>query len=288
MNYSGRVSKKIIFFILFYCVFLFCGCAFRPAKFIDTTLLTTEDRVILNQKVFDKVWNLVNDKYYDPTFKGKDWGALGEKYRDEALAADNNKTLYRTINKMLKELGGSHLKANMTGRFEDIYKDYQAPISAGFMWQVYEGKAVVTQVFPESLAEKAGVQRGWILTQIKGKSPLDEKKDTATDAPTFRVPILDVGRPESYMFIDQEEKEHLITLSPEKEDKTLFMWTIDDKSIHYEPVLSRKLPEGYLYLLIKNFIHSGFQVLSNRESLRKIARPELYLTCDIIMAGWNF
>lgn len=254
MKYSGWISKKIIFYILFCCIFLFCGCAFRPAKFIDTSLLPTEERVTLNQKVFDKVWNRVNDKYYDPTFNGKDWRALGEKYRDEAFTAKDNKALYRTINKMLGELGGSHLRASMTGRFEDLYKDYQEPISAGFIWQAYEGKAVVTQVFPESLAEKAGVQRGWILDKIKGKSPLDEKKDIATDAPTFRVPILDVGKPESYLFIDQDEKERLITLSPEKEDKTLLRWTIDDKDIHYEPVLSRIPPEGYLYLLLKNFV----------------------------------
>ncbi|MBN1904620.1 MAG: hypothetical protein JW927_05940 [Deltaproteobacteria bacterium] len=254
MKYSGRISKKIIFYILFCCIFLFCGCSFRPAKFIDTSLLPTEERVILNQKVFDKVWNLVNDKYYDPTFNGKDWVALGEKYRADALAAKDNKALYRTINKMLGELGGSHLRASMTGRFEDMYKDYVEPISTGFMWQAYEGKAVVTQVFPESLAEKAGVQRGWILDKIKGTPPIDGKLDTATNAPTFRVPILDIGKPESYIFIDQDEKERLITLSPEKEDKTLLRWTIDDKDIHYEPVLSRILPEGYLYLLLKNFV----------------------------------
>jgi carboxyl-terminal processing protease len=160
MNHTDMVYKKFIFSILFYSISLLCGCAFRPAKFIDTSLLTTEDRLTLNQKVFNKVWNLVNSKYYDPTFKGKDWGALGEKYRDEAFSANDNKTLYATINKMLGELGGSHLKAHMIGRFEDNYKDYQKPISAGFMWKIFENRAVVIKVFPESLAEKAGVKRG--------------------------------------------------------------------------------------------------------------------------------
>ncbi len=87
----------------------------------------------------------------------------------------------------------------------------------------------------------------------KRQIPLDEKRDAAIDAPAFRVPILDIGKPESYMFIDQDEKERLVTLSPEKGDENLFMWTINERDKNYEPVLSRILPDGYLYLLIKNF-----------------------------------
>jgi carboxyl-terminal processing protease len=253
MKYTDLISKKIIFFI-FVCISLFSGCAVRPEKFIDTSLLTHDARNTLHRKIFDKVWNLVNDKYYDPSFKGKDWRAIGERYRDEAFLAGDNKTLYRTINKMLGELGGSHLKAHMTGRFEDIYKDYQEPIAAGFMWQVFEDKAVVTQVFPESLAEKAGVRKGWLLTQIKDKSPFDEKNDEDKEAPLFRVPVLDIGKQESYTFIDQDENEHVITLLPEKGDETLLKWTINNESENYEPIFTRKTPEGYLYLLIKNFV----------------------------------
>lgn len=287
MNFIIKLSHRYLFFLC--CgIFLFCGCAVRPAKFIDTSLLPTEERVTINQKVFDKVLNLVNDKYYDPTFKGKDWVALGEKYRADALAAKDNKTLYKTINKMLGELGGSHLKAHMAGRFEDMYKDYLEPISAGFIWQVYEGRAVVTQVFPESLAEKAGVKKGWILKQIKGKSPLDDKKDEDTEVPPFKPAILDIGKPESYTFIDQDEQEHLITLAPEKGDKNLFMWTVNSEDVDYEPVLSRKLPEGYLYLLIKNF--NSFRLLNSLKSriLEKDSPPGLILDLRYNNGGMEF
>jgi carboxyl-terminal processing protease len=57
--------------------------------------------------VVDEVWRLVNERFYDPQFGGHDWLAIGEAYRDQAIAAAPDE-LPDLINRMLGELGASH------------------------------------------------------------------------------------------------------------------------------------------------------------------------------------
>ena len=39
--------------------------------------------------VFDEIWQTVRDHFYDPTLRGLDWTAVGEKYRRLAAAASD-------------------------------------------------------------------------------------------------------------------------------------------------------------------------------------------------------
>jgi carboxyl-terminal processing protease len=55
----------------------------------------------------DEVWRLVNERFYDPQFGGRDWLAIGETYRDQAVTAAPDE-LPDLINRMLGELGASH------------------------------------------------------------------------------------------------------------------------------------------------------------------------------------
>jgi carboxyl-terminal processing protease len=59
-----------------------------------------------NLKVFDEVWSRVRDSFYDPKFRGLDWGAIGKKYRQQA--AQHDVKLAPILNKMLANLGSSH------------------------------------------------------------------------------------------------------------------------------------------------------------------------------------
>ncbi|HET6157107.1 MAG TPA: S41 family peptidase [Dongiaceae bacterium] len=62
--------------------------------------------------VFDEVWRLVNQHFYDPAFRGQNWAALRDQYRPLAEAAPDEDAQARVINDMLAELGASH-----TGRY---------------------------------------------------------------------------------------------------------------------------------------------------------------------------
>jgi carboxyl-terminal processing protease len=58
--------------------------------------------------VFEEVWRTVQEHFYDPTFHGRDWAAIGEKYRLLAAAAGSDTDRSAVINRMLSELAASH------------------------------------------------------------------------------------------------------------------------------------------------------------------------------------
>jgi carboxyl-terminal processing protease len=58
--------------------------------------------------VFDEAWRTVRDYFYDPTFRGLDWAAVGERYRPLAATAVSSAERSAVINRMLSELATSH------------------------------------------------------------------------------------------------------------------------------------------------------------------------------------
>jgi carboxyl-terminal processing protease len=58
--------------------------------------------------VFDEVWRTVRDRFYDPSFGGRDWNAIGDRYRPLYAAAGSELGRANVINDMLAELGASH------------------------------------------------------------------------------------------------------------------------------------------------------------------------------------
>jgi carboxyl-terminal processing protease len=58
--------------------------------------------------VFEEVWRTVHEHFYDPTFHGQDWTAVGQRYRPLAAAAVSDDERSAVINRMLSELGASH------------------------------------------------------------------------------------------------------------------------------------------------------------------------------------
>jgi carboxyl-terminal processing protease len=62
--------------------------------------------------VFDEVWRIVDQHFYDPGFRGQDWPALRDKYRPLAEAAPDADAQAGIIADMLAQLGASH-----TGRY---------------------------------------------------------------------------------------------------------------------------------------------------------------------------
>jgi hypothetical protein len=61
-------------------------------------------RAGLNSADFDQVWELVRDRFYDPSLHGLDWQAVKSRYRPQAIAAGSREEAAVAINAMLAEL----------------------------------------------------------------------------------------------------------------------------------------------------------------------------------------
>lgn len=69
----------------------------------------------INERVFDRAWTLVADRYWDRTMGGNDWDAIRDRYYPQAIAARDEKQLYAVINRMLDQLDDSHVYATSPG-----------------------------------------------------------------------------------------------------------------------------------------------------------------------------
>lgn len=242
MYRTGTTFK--ITFLLVASIILFASCSSLPKIYIEQKQLTPDERVVFNQKVFDAAWTKVDRKYFDQTFNGKDWVKLGEKYRDEAISAADTDQLYAVINKLLGELGVSHLAAVRTAR-KDIVSSRKKKGAVGIMLGFLDDKTYIASVFPNSPASKAGVQKGWLVAGRDGK-----KYSKGNNEIFYTI----AGEPVTFDFLDQYDRLHSLRMTPVMQDKIQF-------------VEARELDKGFLYLRLDKFDRRSVKLL--REKLKK-------------------
>jgi carboxyl-terminal processing protease len=66
--------------------------------------------------LFNAVWSITDRNFYDPHFLGHDWKAIGERFRAKLSAVHTDKEFETLANRMLGELGASHLYVTPPGR----------------------------------------------------------------------------------------------------------------------------------------------------------------------------
>lgn len=128
------------------------------------------DRMRVNQRVFDRVWNEVRRSYYDPQLHGVDWEAARDRYRPQAVAAADDRQLYRALSGMLDLLDDDHAGAvpPASVRRQEALRQRRAVI--GFTLAREEGEIYrVEQVRSGSPADEAGIGLGWRLRSIDGQ-----------------------------------------------------------------------------------------------------------------------
>jgi carboxyl-terminal processing protease len=112
-----------------------------------------------HETVFLETWQKINDTFYDPTFSGRDWNAIRERYRPQVLKAANDKDFQKVMSKMLSELPVSHLWFNFPVR--------ESVAGVGARTRTIEGKEVVTTVGYASDAQRQGLRIGDIILSTK-------------------------------------------------------------------------------------------------------------------------
>ena len=126
----------------------------------------TRERARMNQRVFDRVWNEVRSQYYDPRLHGVDWSGARRAFRPQALAATDDRALYRVLGDMLALLDDDHARASAPAVARRLDTARQARPAIGVTLGVDPGRPglyIVQTVREGSPAEAAGVAAGWRL-----------------------------------------------------------------------------------------------------------------------------
>lgn len=61
-------------------------------------------------KLFDEVWKLIHDEYYDQKFNGVNWERTRTRYRPDAERASNDREIYQILEKMTAGLKDAHTR----------------------------------------------------------------------------------------------------------------------------------------------------------------------------------
>lgn len=128
-----------------------------------------------NARLFDRVWDEVDRRYWDRARLGDAWNAACARYRPQAVAAPDGPALYRILAAMLATVGDSHVYIRTPwGLARDAAADAGAD-SAEFGLSAWPTDGVwrVLSVRADGPAAAAGVRPGWILTAVDGR-PVDD------------------------------------------------------------------------------------------------------------------
>ena len=151
--------------------------AFLPAcaAAVRGPALTPEQRR-LHLESFDQAWSTVRDKHFDPALGGLDWDAVRDELRPRVGRARTGDEVRDVLSEMIGRLKQSHFQI-IPG---DIYQSTEGSLAsgvrgtAGIDARVFDGRALVTRVVPESPAQKAGIRPGWEIRTLAARDVRSE------------------------------------------------------------------------------------------------------------------
>ena len=153
-------QSKIVFILLAF-IFFSANANFANAQTKEE--LSPKDRI----KVFEKVWDLINDRYYDPKLNGVDWKRV-RKNTNRWSKRSKRRRFYYILKQITGEMNDAHTRF-LTPREAVEFKKKQGT-TVGVLLTKIEGKTVVEKVLPDSEADKKNVKAGMIVRTIDGQT----------------------------------------------------------------------------------------------------------------------
>jgi len=213
----------------------------QPSAHNEQHVLTSGDRI----SVFEQVWETINQKYYDPSFKGVDWRGVHDGYRPLVEKADTDEEFYDVLKRMVGELHDAHTRFHTPEQRRE--RERLQAVSAGLSIFEVEGKPVIVGVEPNTDAARAGVEIGMIVLQIDGK-PVEERISEArprvAGSSTERAVRLRLFR----MIIDGDPGTALKLKLARADGSILDVELIRRIVSDTAAVTSRRLPSGFGYV----------------------------------------
>jgi carboxyl-terminal processing protease len=118
--------------------------------------------------VFDDFWETIQERYYDPTFRGIDWTANRASFRREAADASGSQEFYEVLRQMIRPLKDAHTRVYSP---EEKF-DWWNPrfVTVGLTVREIDGVPTVVQVEPKSAPAEGGIRPGDVIVNIDGVS----------------------------------------------------------------------------------------------------------------------
>ena len=146
----------------------------------------------LRHKTFDAVWNTVNTKYYDPTFGGVDWAAVGKQFQPRIDAVKDDAEFRDLLSSMLREIKISHLSILDLENLDKLLA--RTEVTRGLALRDLDNQVVVTRIVERSAAAMVGLRPGFVLKAIDGvavTNAKDAEKTLTSDAANHWLTIVD-------------------------------------------------------------------------------------------------
>jgi carboxyl-terminal processing protease len=114
--------------------------------------------------VFDDVWETIQDRYYDPKFRGIDWQAKRTTFRPVAARAGNTQEFYDVLRQMIASLRDAHTRVYSP----DEKFDWWTPrfVTVGLTIREVERAPTVMQIEAGSPASKTDIQQGDVIVSV--------------------------------------------------------------------------------------------------------------------------
>ena len=127
--------------------------------------LTASER----EKMFDSLWNTVNEHYVYRDFRGVDWANVRTTYRERIIQAPDTAHFYAILKEVVDLLNDDH------SRFDDpqeaalndaVYNGEAGYAGIGIMIRELDMGLLVTRIAPDGPAARAGIQPYDVITAI--------------------------------------------------------------------------------------------------------------------------
>lgn len=168
----NHLIRRRLFLHLFLLLSLFAGAA-------GPGLAQAEYRLSERNKteLFEEVWNLIDQHYYDPEMNGIDWQRLRGEYRPMIGFTRTDEEFYELIKRMVGEMRDSHTRF-LTPREAAEHRQRKGT-TVGLLLSRIEGRTVVEKIVPARPgSELARIRPGMTVRTIDGE-PVEKRYEEA-------------------------------------------------------------------------------------------------------------
>lgn len=145
---------------------------------LTATAPSPADLKARQQRIFRRLWRIVNDRYIYPDFNGYDWRAARNTMNQRIAAGMSDDQFYEAMRQLIIALGDDHSQflSPDEARSEDAdYEGTGSYIGIGIVTAVNRDKGYlyVLSVLPDSPAEQSGIRPHDHVLEIDGQPSVD-------------------------------------------------------------------------------------------------------------------